>query len=298
MNHYLIEKGEKMYRKPILIGVLIAALLAPVQVQAQWTVFDPANYSLQLKKQLEELNRWLATIDQYTRIYENAVGQLTNLKGILKTADEFLAQDKRMRSLISNWGQVIRLTFRIKNQLVNLVTGNIRAIANMERRLRNGIFDPEADKRDFEEYLRYGIGRTAQDTESELERLKRMDNQFERLEHDHQIAADNAAQLQVYLEGKKEEVERLKNCDDCTEKDRDMERLSFEVAKLEEKLTQAQAEAAKLNDLKAKRAEAIYQVEMQRIHFGRTIRSMNGAWKGITTATQELREKLEQANDN
>ncbi len=287
-----------MYRKPILIGVLIAALLAPVQVQAQWTVFDPANYSLQLKKQLEELNRWLATINQYTRIYENAIGQLTNLKGILRTADEMLAQDKRLRSLMSNWGQVIRLTFRIKNQLVNLVTGNIRAIANMERRLRNGIFDPEADKRDFEEYLRYGIGRTAQDTESELERLKRMDNQFERLEHDHQIAADNAAQLQAYLEGKKEEVERLKNCDDCTEKDRDMERLSFEVAKLEEKLTQAQAEAARLNDLKAKRAEAIYQVEMQRIHFGRTIRSMNGAWEGITIATQELREKLEQANDN
>ncbi|MCI0353223.1 MAG: hypothetical protein L0Z53_27715 [Acidobacteriales bacterium] len=43
-----------MYRKPILIGVLIAALLMPVQVQAQWTVFDPANYGLQLKKQLEE----------------------------------------------------------------------------------------------------------------------------------------------------------------------------------------------------------------------------------------------------
>jgi hypothetical protein len=53
-------------------------------------------------------------------------------------------------------GQVIRLTFRVKNQLTNLITGNLRAIANMERRLRNGIFDPEADRRDFEEYLRHG----------------------------------------------------------------------------------------------------------------------------------------------
>ena len=243
-------------------------------------------------------NRWLETINQYTRMYENAVGQLTNLKGILKTADELLAQDKRLRSLMSNWGQIIRLSFRIKNQLTNLITGNIRAIANMAQRLRNGIFDPEADRRDFEEYLRYGIGRTAQDTESELERLKRMDNQFERLEYDHQIAADKAAQMQVYLEGKKEELERLKNCDDCTEKDRDLERLSFEIAKLEEKMTQAQAEASRLNDLKAKRAEAIYQVEMQRIHFGRSIRSMNRAWKGITTATQELREKLGADNGN
>jgi hypothetical protein len=292
MNHCSIEKEGEMYRKPILIGVLIAALLMPVQVQAQWAVFDPTNYGLQLKKQLEELNRWLVTINQYTRIYENAAGQLTNLKGILRTADELLSQDKRLRSLMSNWGQVIRLTFRVKNQLTNLITGNIRAIANMERRLRNGIFDPEADKRDFEEYLRYGIGRTAQDTESELERLKAMDNQFERLEHDHQIAADNSAQLQAWLAAKKEELERLKNCDDCTEKDRDIEQLSFEIAKLEEKTAQAQAETTRLFDLKAKRAEAIYQVEMQRIHFGRTIRSMNGAWKGITAATQELREKL------
>ena len=106
----------------------------------------------------------------------------------------------------------------------------------MAQRLRNGILDPEADRRDFEEYLRYGIGRTARDTESELERLKKIDNQFERLECDHQIAAD--------LEGKKEELERLKNCDACTEKDRDIERLSFEIAKLEEKMTQAQSEVA------------------------------------------------------
>ena len=287
-----------MYRKPIITGVLIAALLMPISAQAQWTVFDPANYGLQLKKQLEELNRWLVTLNQYTQIYENAIGQLTNLKGILRTADELLSQDKRLRSLMSNWGQVIRLTFRVKNQLTNLITGNIRALANMERRLRNGIFDPEADRRDFEEYLRYGIGRTAQDTESELERLKRMDNQFERLEHDHQIAADNASQLQAWLAAKKEELERLQNCDECTEKDRDIEHLSFEIAKLEEKATEAQAETTRLFDLKAKRAEAIYQVEMQRIHFGRTIRSMNSAWRGISTATQELREKLEQISGN
>ena len=285
------------FTEQILIGVLLAAMLMPTTAQAQWTVFDPQNFGAQLKAQAQALSRWIETVNQYTRMYENAVGQLTHLQGILRTADELLSQDKRLRSLMSNWGQVIRLSFRVKNQLTNLITGAIRAIANIERRLRNGIFDPEADKRDFEEYLRYGIGRTAQDTESELERLKRMDNQFERLEHDHQIATETTAQLQTYLEAKKEELERLKNCDDCTEKDRDIERLSFEIAKFEEKISQSQAEVNRLFDLKAKRAEVIYNVEMQRIHFGRSIRSMNRAWKGIAGATQELREKLEQAAD-
>lgn len=286
---------SKGFFKHVLLGVVLAAVLLPAPAQAQWTVFDPTAYALQVKKRVEELNRWLETVNQYTRMYENAVGQLTNLKGILRTADELFAQDKRMRTLISSWGQVIRLSFRIRNQLVNLVVGNLRALHNMEQRLRNGIFDPAADKRDFEEYLRYGIGRTAQDTESELERLKKMDNQFERLEYDHQIAADKAAQLQTFLAAKKEEVERLKACEECTEKDRDLEHLAFEIAKLEEKLTQAQAESTRLFDLKAKRAEEIYRVEMQRIHFGQSIRSMNKAWQGITTATQELREKLAQS---
>jgi archaellum component FlaC len=286
-----------LFGRPIVLGVLLASLLWPAPVQAQWTVFDPTNYGLQLKNRVEELNRWLETVNQYTRMYENALGQLTNLKGILKTADEFLAQDKRMRMLLSHWGQVIRLSFRVKEQVTNLITGNLRALHNMATRLRNGIFDPAADRRDFEEYLRSGIGRTAQDTEAELERLQRMDNQFERLEYDYQRAAEQAAQLQSYWEAKQTEVEHLKACADCTEKDRDLARLSFELAKLEQQAAQAQTEAQRLNDLKAKRAEAIYQTEMQRRHFGRTIRSLNQAWTGITTATQELREQLEHPDE-
>jgi conjugal transfer/entry exclusion protein len=289
----------KRLLKEITLGVLLAALLlpAPMSVQAQWTVFDPTSFTLQIRKEVQEINRWIQTVQQYTQMYTNAVGQLTNLQGILKTADELFAQDKRLRTLISNWGQVIRMSFQIKNQLINLITGNLKAIHNIAERLRNGIFDPAQDRADFEEYLRNGIGRTAQNTESELERLKKMDNQFERLEYDHQIAADKAAQLQVFLNGKREEIERLKACLECTEKDRDIERLSFDLAKLEEQFTVAQADSARLFDLKAKRAEEIYRVEMQRLHFGQSIRSMNKAWGGITTATQELREKLAEPNE-
>jgi hypothetical protein len=49
--------------KPILIGLLIAALLLPLPTQAQWTVFDPTIYGLQLKTKVEELNRWLETVN-------------------------------------------------------------------------------------------------------------------------------------------------------------------------------------------------------------------------------------------
>ncbi|MGH9854652.1 MAG: hypothetical protein ACREBD_32880 [Blastocatellia bacterium] len=185
------------------------------------------------------------------------------------------------------------MSFRVKNQLVNLVTGAARAVMNIEQRLRNGIFDPEANKRDFAEYLRYGIGRTAQDAESEVERLKRMDNQLERIIYDHQREAEQLAELNSYIAAKKEEIERLKNCDDCTDKDRDMEQLSFEVAKLEEKATKAESELSRLFDLKAKRVEEIYKIEEERTRFGRTIITMNKAWRGVTDATIKLRESLQ-----
>jgi chromosome segregation ATPase len=277
----------------LLLGLVLAAALMPTTAQAQWTVFDPTAYGLQVKKRIEEINRWVETVNQYTRMYENAVGQLTSLKGILQTVDEALANERRMRTLVSNWGQAVRLSFRLKNQLVNLVTGAARAVMNIEQRLRNGIFDPEADKRDFAEYLRYGIGKTAQDTEAEFERLKKMDNQLERIVYDQQREAEQLAQLNTYIAGKKEELERLKNCDDCTDKDRDMEQLSFEIAKLEEKAAKAQAEVSRLFDLKAKRVEEIYKIEEERTHFGRNIRNMNKAWRGITDATIRLRESLQ-----
>src|SRR5262249_28477823 len=285
-------RGNGLF-KQITLGVVLAAVWLAGAGRAQWTVFDPANYKIQIKKQIDDLNRWMQTVNQYMTMYENAVGQLASLKGILQTADEMLAHDKRMRKFISYWGQAIRMSFRVKNQLVNLVTGAARAVMNIERRLRNGVFDLEADKRDFAEYLRYGIGRTAQDAEAEVERLKRMDNQLERIIYDHQRESEQLAELNAYIAAKKEELERLKNCDDCTDKDRDMERLSFEIAKLEEKAAKAESEVSRLFDLKAKRVEEIYKVEEERTRFGRTVITMNKAWRGVTDATIKLRESLQ-----
>ncbi|MCG3144646.1 MAG: hypothetical protein HONDAALG_02097 [Gammaproteobacteria bacterium] len=89
------------FYKQITLGIVLAAVLLPIPVRAQWTVFDPANYKIQIKNQIDQLNRWMQTVNQYMAMYENAAGQLTNLKGVLRTADELLAHDKRMRRFIS-----------------------------------------------------------------------------------------------------------------------------------------------------------------------------------------------------
>ena len=48
--------------KCFLVGVLVGDLLLPSTVHAQWTVFDPAQYSLQIERQIEEANRWLGKL--------------------------------------------------------------------------------------------------------------------------------------------------------------------------------------------------------------------------------------------
>ena len=47
----------------LLLGVLIGDFLLPSTVHAQWTVFDPAQYSLQIERQIEEANRWLERVN-------------------------------------------------------------------------------------------------------------------------------------------------------------------------------------------------------------------------------------------
>ena len=87
----------------ILSSLLIGLDARPVQ--AQWTVFDPSQYALQVAKKIEEAARWVETINHYIQTYENAVRQyekmvesVTNLRGILDKVDE---QGMRHKQLIT-----------------------------------------------------------------------------------------------------------------------------------------------------------------------------------------------------
>src|SRR5215510_10061755 len=166
-----------MIKKSLLhhfaLGLLIGVLIMPSPVAyAQWTVFDPSQYTLQVAKKVEEANRWI-------QHYTNLVNQLTTLGGVLKATDDLVAKQKNAITTMSNIGQTIRDSFQLKDQLEAIVVSRMRAFKSIESRLRNGIFDPEADMRDFDEYLRNSIGRSSQDTIATRERLMRMDNQLE-----------------------------------------------------------------------------------------------------------------------
>ena len=282
-----------MRRKSLLhqftLGLLIGILLMPSRAQAQWTVYDPAQYTLQISKKIEEANRW---IEHRTKLVE----QLTTLKGVLDKTDELLSKQKNAITTMSNIGRTVRGAYQLKNQVEAIVTTRLKWLRSIDDRLRNGIFDPDADMRDFDEYLRESIGRTSQDTIANRERLARMDNQLEkwqlelnkaRVERAKAEAKSNAAKDLRDKELDKPESERCAQC---------IADLNQEMATYDILITQLKVQIADLERQIENRVKQ-YNIQMQeRVRFGEQVQSMNEAWSRFNNSLDELKRVLSKVN--
>src|SRR6476661_666239 len=174
--------------KHFLIGVVIGAILAPSTTHAQWTVFDPAQYSLQIERQIEEANRWLERVRQYSEEINKLAEQLSTMKGVLGQAEKLVLHNDNLTRTMAQIGQTVRDVFALKRAIETMVISRLNMIKSMKTRLMSGIFDPEADLRDFEDYLRNSIGRQEQDKIATMNRIAMFDATLARLYHDLQTA--------------------------------------------------------------------------------------------------------------
>ena len=290
-----MKRRRLTFMRQILIGLLLGLFIMPTPIaHAQWTVYDPAQYTLQWEKRIEEANRWIQTISHYARIYENAVQQLTTIKGVLTQAEKLVFHNSVWLATMSNIGRSVRGVFLLKNQLEALVRTRIRAIQAINDRLHNGIFDPDADLRDFEEYLKDSIGRTSQDTVANLERLARMDNQLERLLYEMQTASARKAgaeaqkkQAQANLDKElaKPESQRCASC---------ISDLKQEISNCELLITQLDADISRLQAEIVTRTKKYNVVLEERVNFGQQVQSSNDAWNSFNKDKDELTKLLDE----
>jgi hypothetical protein len=110
---------------------------------------------------------------------DKTIQQLTTMQGILRNVDEQLARNVRLVRFISNVGQIVRGSFQLKRQLEGMIRYRIAMLKSIDDRLRNGILDPEQDLQDLENYLKFTIGRSADQTVARLDKLARNDSQLE-----------------------------------------------------------------------------------------------------------------------
>src|SRR5262249_51119315 len=274
----------------LVLGLLVGVFIMPPSVaRAQWTVYDPAQYTLQISKKIEEANRW---IEHHTKLVE----QLTTLKGVLQKTEDLVAKQNNAITTISNIGGTVDGAYQLKNQVEAIVTTRLRWLKSIDDRLRNGIFDPDADMRDFDEYLRESIGRTSQDTIANRERLARMDNQLEKW----QLELKKARRARAEAEAKKEAAEDLRKkelakpeperCAQC------IAELNQEMATYDILITQLKAEIADLECQIENRVKQ-YNIQMQeRVRFGEQVQSMNEAWSRFNNSLDEIQRALSKVN--
>lgn len=266
------------FARQVIIGILLGAMILPATTQAQWTVYDPAQYALQWEKRIEEANRWLETINHYAKVYENAVRQLSTLTGVLTQAEKLVFHNSIWVATMSDIGRSVRGIFLLKNQLEGLIRTRISSIKAINQRLKNGIFDPDADLRDFEEYLKNSIGRTSQDTVANIERLTAMDNQLERLHHDLQVARERRAVAEA------QKTEATKNLEKELAKP-EAERCAACVSDLKQEISSCELLIPQLDseinriwteiELRIKKYNVILD---ERVNFGQQVESSNEAW--------------------
>ena len=186
--------------RQIVLGLVLGSiLLGPTRVRAQWAVYDHPNWVLKFKEMVEDANRWVTTVNNYAEMYTKAAQQLMALGGILDRVEKTLARNKDLITTWSNVGKSVRGVLRLRRQLENMVRCRIQSIQSIADRLRNGVFDMEANARDLENYLKHTIGKASEEAIANIERLANQDATLDRLRYDLHVVEARIAEQQEAL---------------------------------------------------------------------------------------------------
>lgn len=178
-------------------GLLLSLLLmqsAP-PARAQFAVYDHAQWTQKFNEILEQAERWRKTVAHYSAMVEKASAQVTTLGGILTEVEKQVSRDNSIFATFASFGRSVRGMFTLARQVEALVVRNIQSLKNIDDRLRAGIFNPQADLADLEEYLKNSIGRASQDRAATLERIANMDTLLQRWYEELQMAQARKATI-------------------------------------------------------------------------------------------------------
>lgn len=282
--------------RQFVLGLLISVTLmhgtAP-PARAQFAVIDNAAWTQRLAEYVKEANRWVETVEHYEKVINNAVKQVTTLGGILTTVDKMVARDNKIFATFASFGQSVRGIFTLKRQIEALVVRNIQSLKNIDDRLRGGIFNPQADLGDLEDYLKSSIGRASQDRAATLERIANMDTLLQRWYEELQLAQARKATITKQREDAigRLEAEEAKpveeGCATC------IESIKQEVAWCDEQLIKLDEQISELLNKIEERMKK-WNVEMrERGDEARDVQEMEKSWDKFFSIREETLYELD-----
>jgi len=282
--------------KLILLGILLGAILAPATTQAQFTVFDPAQYSLQIERQLEEASRWLERVKQYTDQINKMVEQITTMKGVLSQAEKLVLHNANLTRTMAQIGQTVRDVFALKRAMETMVISRLNMIKSIKSRLASGIFDPQADLRDFEDYLRNSIGRSEQDKIATMNRIAMFDATLARLYHDLQTAEARQAGAALEMNQAKDKLEaelakpQTEQCATC------ISDLKLEISSCEKMIADLDTQISNLSTQIEDRVK-LYNLTMEeRVRIANRVKATDEAWDQLSIVKDGIFEAIERGS--
>ena len=265
--------------KPILIGILLSALLFPTAtVQAQFTVYDPvANIN-----SLNQLQQWITAITKYETMITKQIEQVTNLRTIMQHGEKMLGQFK-----ISEWGKLIRMGFKLRWQIESLISAQGRIFMGIQRRALNGILNPQQDMEEFERYLVYSIGRTAEAEKYKLDQAIRADQEIKKAIESMAALSAQTAEFEQAITSNEEAIKELEDCTDCTDRDVQLSQLKIQNEALRTKQQAALKEFREFDEKTTKRTAAIVNSHSKGKFFGKEIDEATKGWENLSKETEE-----------
>jgi chromosome segregation ATPase len=130
-----------------------------------------------------------------------------------------------------------------------------------------------------------------------MERLEKMDNTIARASYDMKHLQANKAEAEENLKQMEDQVKALRDCDTCTEKDREIQALSIQIFQAEQQVEQTNAQLAKLRQEITERTEAIAEREEARLRFGSQVGTLAQGWTKLMEAKRQAAEKIKDGQD-
>ena len=283
----------KKFVKQLILGALIGIILAPSNAQAQWTVFDPAQYALQIERQIEEANRWLERVKHYSEEINKLAEQLSTLKGVLGQAEKLVLHNNNLTRTMAQIGQTVRDVFALKRAIETMVISRLNMIKSIKTRLMTGIFDPDADLRDFEDYLRNSIGRQEQDKIATLNRIAMFDATLARLYHDLQTAQARQAATAQQMKQAKDKLDaelakpQTEQCASC------ISDLKVEIASCEKMIADLDTQITNLSTQIEDRVK-LYNLTMEeRVRIANRVRATDEAWNSLNIVKDSIFDAIQ-----
>src|ERR1051326_1864417 len=277
----------------LMLGLLIGLVLLPSTTQAQWTVFDPAQYALQIERQVEEANRWLERVRQYSEEINKLAEQLSTMKGVLGQAEKLVLHNNNLTRTMAQLGQTVRDVFALKRAIESMVVSRLSMIKSIKTRLMSGIFDPEADLRDFEDYLRNSIGQQEQDKIATMNRIAMFDATLARLYHDLQTAqarqAGTAQQMKLAKDRLDAELAKLQadQCANC------ISDLKIEIASCEKMIVDLDAQITDLSTQIEDRVKRYNLTMEERVRIANRVRATDEAWDSLNIVKDSIFDAIQ-----